>query len=454
MRALLVGTGACLTLAAFVAAERLHSTMADAAAVEQKATVQAALDDYLAQSTATFEAETAAIRDAAETAQKRTAMLTVAIQKLTSERDSLAAEMTELQSNADSAAQQLASFDAIASGMAQKVELQQASLAEKDAELNALRTEIDSLAEAANETEELPQNDELLAEIASLSESLKARDETIASLEEAIETASNSGEIAIVPNTELEAELAAAQAKIAELTGAADEKADAVDARIAELSSAIEEKDAALALLETQLKEQKQALEANEVASAGESETTDETGDLAVQLAELTERVSEQAETIATLRMGFADESASSSEMAEACFERANKIFEISQINFATGTASISPDSMTTLEHLRDLAIGCNREDMFIEIGGHTDSYGAEGSNQKLSEARANSVKEFLIARGIPAETMVAVGFGESQPVASNDTAAGRAQNRRITFAWQMREAEPASETEPGNVDG
>lgn len=141
--------------------------------------------------------------------------------------------------------------------------------------------------------------------------------------------------------------------------------------------------------------------------------------------------------------MGFEEEPASAMEMASACVERANKIFEISQIQFATGTSTISEQSVTTLDHLRDLAIGCESDELLIEIGGHTDSLGAEASNQELSEARAQSVRDFLIGRGIAAEKMIAVGYGEAQPIATNDTPVGRAQNRRITFNWQMRDKTP-----------
>jgi outer membrane protein OmpA-like peptidoglycan-associated protein len=67
-----------------------------------------------------------------------------------------------------------------------------------------------------------------------------------------------------------------------------------------------------------------------------------------------------------------------------------------------------------------------------IQVEGHTDSVGADAYNQKLSESRANSVRDYLAAQGVPANTLTAVGFGKQDPVATNDTAAGRQQNRRV----------------------
>lgn len=68
-----------------------------------------------------------------------------------------------------------------------------------------------------------------------------------------------------------------------------------------------------------------------------------------------------------------------------------------------------------------------------VEIDGHTDSVGTDAYNQKLSQRRANSVRDYLVSKlGMNGKLLTAVGFGESKPIASNDTDAGRAQNRRI----------------------
>jgi outer membrane protein OmpA-like peptidoglycan-associated protein len=69
-----------------------------------------------------------------------------------------------------------------------------------------------------------------------------------------------------------------------------------------------------------------------------------------------------------------------------------------------------------------------------VEIQGHTDSKGSDQYNQALSERRANSVKAFLVSQGIAAGRITTIGFGEARPAATNDTAAGRAINRRVVI--------------------
>jgi len=70
--------------------------------------------------------------------------------------------------------------------------------------------------------------------------------------------------------------------------------------------------------------------------------------------------------------------------------------------------------------------------DLTLLIEGHTDSVGSDAYNQQLSERRAESVKAYLVSKGIAESRIETKGYGESQPVASNDTEAGRAKNRRV----------------------
>ena len=67
-----------------------------------------------------------------------------------------------------------------------------------------------------------------------------------------------------------------------------------------------------------------------------------------------------------------------------------------------------------------------------VRIEGHTDSAGSDAANQALSEQRADAVRESLIERGLEAERIATLGYGEARPIAGNETAAGRQQNRRV----------------------
>jgi OOP family OmpA-OmpF porin len=78
------------------------------------------------------------------------------------------------------------------------------------------------------------------------------------------------------------------------------------------------------------------------------------------------------------------------------------------------------------------LVILKRHQDLEVEIAGHTDSTGSESYNQALSQRRADSVREALIAGGIDAARLSAKGYGESEPIADNDTEEGRAKTRRV----------------------
>lgn len=98
-------------------------------------------------------------------------------------------------------------------------------------------------------------------------------------------------------------------------------------------------------------------------------------------------------------------------------------------VNFDFDKYNIRPDAVPILEQ----ACKTLKEEPTIDVScqGHTDSVGTEAYNQALSERRANAVRNWLIKCGIPASRLTSKGFGEANPVASNDTAEGRAQNRR-----------------------
>jgi outer membrane protein OmpA-like peptidoglycan-associated protein len=104
------------------------------------------------------------------------------------------------------------------------------------------------------------------------------------------------------------------------------------------------------------------------------------------------------------------------------------------QIKFASGSAKIvGAESEKILDEVA-LALKDNAQIKKVRIEGHTDSVGDDAKNLKLSQNRANSVMAALLKRGIDPSRMEAVGFGETKPIASNSTAAGKAENRRTEF--------------------
>jgi OmpA-OmpF porin, OOP family len=102
------------------------------------------------------------------------------------------------------------------------------------------------------------------------------------------------------------------------------------------------------------------------------------------------------------------------------------------KIRFESGRASIDPDSAGLLDRLIETALRCPNAN--IEIAGHTDADGEDALNQALSEKRAQAVTDYLVKAGLPPGRFTATGYGSTQPVATNDTDEGKAQNRRIDF--------------------
>ncbi len=104
----------------------------------------------------------------------------------------------------------------------------------------------------------------------------------------------------------------------------------------------------------------------------------------------------------------------------------------LNNIFFETAKATLSPDSRLELAKAVDLMK--KNASMIIEVGGHTDNVGEDAANMKLSTERAKSVRDYLIKAGIAATRIQAKGYGESSPVAANDTDEGRKTNRRTEF--------------------
>ena len=108
------------------------------------------------------------------------------------------------------------------------------------------------------------------------------------------------------------------------------------------------------------------------------------------------------------------------------------KVFILEGVNFESGKASITTDSYVSLMKVVDIMEAF--PETTFEIVGHTDNVGRPEKNKQLSADRAESVKNFLVEKGVSESRMVTRGVGDSEPIAANTTAEGRAKNRRIEF--------------------
>ena len=101
-----------------------------------------------------------------------------------------------------------------------------------------------------------------------------------------------------------------------------------------------------------------------------------------------------------------------------------------SGITFAYDSSTVQPQFRQTLDQVADIL--SQYKQTYIDVYGHTDSTGSDSYNQALSERRAVAVADYLASRGVQPARIGTRGFGKSQPIASNDTDAGRAANRRV----------------------
>ncbi|MEM7060402.1 MAG: OmpA family protein [Pseudomonadota bacterium] len=350
------------------------------------------------------------------------------------------------------------------SALAASADEQSALLSDRENAIVKLQADLDVM--RAGQSEDQANAVSLSEQLAALEADIKAkdglvsdRDLSIASLNEDLSILRGqltdgkanavvlSEELAAAENLVLEkdAAIAALKAELASASAAASEEVQGLRDKLARESA---DREAALA-------------RATEIESQSKKDAAASTANRAL-IDDLTSQLSDRDKRIAILEAGLAEMDAefsrSSSVLAERdamiaalraapasdlqlerCTERTDSVIAGSRINFVTASAEISADSVPLLERLTGIAIACSGNSAVLEIGGHTDDRGEEADNQSLSEARAASVVTFMVDRGVPADGVNAVGYGETTPVADNATEEGRAANRRISFAWQGR---------------
>ena len=156
------------------------------------------------------------------------------------------------------------------------------------------------------------------------------------------------------------------------------------------------------------------------------------------QLAQQTQLAQEQAQRAEQARMQAEQQA---QQTRERLTEQLNQVLETRQtarglivnmndVLFDTGKASLKPGAQVRLAKVAGIIE--SYPDLKLEIDGYTDSTGSPAFNQQLSQERADSVRSFLVSQGVPSTNLVTRGFGEEDPIASNQTASGRQLNRRV----------------------
>jgi outer membrane protein OmpA-like peptidoglycan-associated protein len=185
--------------------------------------------------------------------------------------------------------------------------------------------------------------------------------------------------------------------------------------------------------------EQRARAEAERSAAQAAAERARREADLAAQRA-ASEKQAAQAE-IDKARQATEQAKREQQELRSQLVLQFNKILEtrdtarglivnMSDVLFDTAKYTLKPGAREKLAKISGIVLA--HPGLTLTVEGHTDSVGSEDYNQTLSENRAKAVRDYLVGQDVPSTTITAQGFGESRPVATNDTAAGRQQNRRV----------------------
>ncbi|HYS68113.1 MAG TPA: OmpA family protein, partial [Paraburkholderia sp.] len=116
------------------------------------------------------------------------------------------------------------------------------------------------------------------------------------------------------------------------------------------------------------------------------------------------------------------------------------KVLNLQVINFASASNQVPASAREDLNQSAQVLNACvrNGKTAKLEVAGYSDNVGGQQANLQLSKKRAQTIRAYLVKAGVPADSLVAQGYGDARPVASNDTASGRFANRRIEFVTQQ----------------
>ena len=160
----------------------------------------------------------------------------------------------------------------------------------------------------------------------------------------------------------------------------------------------------------------------------------------------LTEQIGATAEFSVEITYVEALDPLASIPEPEECVAMINAVIARQKITFAPGSADLDEEGRKAIAEIVEIMPDCEHAPM--EVAGHTDSQGREIMNKELSQARANAVVDALLARRVLTSNLVAVGYGEENPIADNGTEEGREANRRIEFSLLVPDPETSEDTE------
>jgi outer membrane protein OmpA-like peptidoglycan-associated protein len=186
-------------------------------------------------------------------------------------------------------------------------------------------------------------------------------------------------------------------------------------------------------------------------------EEADATAQQALQAKRAAEK--QRAEEVERARLAVAEAEQDKARLREQLREQLNAgletresarglIVNMSDVLFDTGKYSLKPGAKEKLAKISGILLG--HPGLQLEVEGHTDSIGTDEFNQRLSEQRADAVRSYLVAQGVPTDSVAARGFGKEQPVASNSTASGRQRNRRVELVVSGPQIARNAEHSPG----
>jgi outer membrane protein OmpA-like peptidoglycan-associated protein len=241
----------------------------------------------------------------------------------------------------------------------------------------------------------------------------------IAASRETVQTAEDAREIAV---KRIEEDRAANE-RLASATAQAQSQAQADDA--------IRQKDqaqSAAAQAQSAAAQAQSDLAVNQVTSTAQIAAAQADADRSRAIAQQAQQNEHQADTEkAVLRAQLSEQL---NKILETRDSARGLIVSMSDVLFDTGEYSLKPGAREKLAKVAGILIAY--PSLNIEVGGYTDNVGGDEMNQKLSENRANSVRDYLVDQGVATNSVTSKGFGNTLPVASNDNPAGRQENRRV----------------------